>query len=59
LVVEQSEKLGIKVFDIMQGKKFSHMKENALLCYDEISLGYHNKNPKFFGQLLNIIHVQF
>jgi len=39
LVVEQNEKLGIKVFDIMQWKKFFHMKENALLCYDEISLG--------------------
>jgi hypothetical protein len=39
LVVEQSEKLGIKVFDIMQGKKSFHMKENALLCYDEFSLG--------------------
>jgi hypothetical protein len=37
--VEQSEKLGIKVFGIMQGKKFFQMKENALLCYDEISLG--------------------
>jgi hypothetical protein len=31
---------GSKVFDIMQeGKKFFHMKENALLYYDEISLG--------------------
>ncbi len=33
---------GSKVFDIMQeGKKFFHMKENALLYYDEISLGWH------------------